>query len=130
MAVKAIDLEEYTFISKYDTEEPKTKFFLTPMRKMEQFKVSAIASAFLGDDGKTARKINTGMMIEAADDTEKVIYGYLREHLVSVENFEKNGKLVNGNGEDFYEQVHPNIAMEIVMDAVARSRPDKEMEKN
>lgn len=126
MALKAMEIEEYVFTSPNDKEEPKTRFTLSPMRKMEQFKVSAVVAKMFDDNsGKGA-----GEMVTVTDETERVIYGYLREHLVRVENFGVSGELVNGEGKDYVDRINPTTALEIVSDAVKRSAVDAETEKN
>jgi len=127
MAMKVTDIEEYVFESPRDDGEPKTKYILTPIKKMEQFRVSSIISRMFDDeDDKIPEDFVT-----ITEDAERIIYAYLAEHLVRVENIYIENKLVKSiDGSEIIERIGGTDALEIVSNAVSRATVKLETAKN
>jgi len=130
MAVDGIVLEEYIFVSGEDKGDPKTEFFMRPMKKMESFKIGAIYNLIAGSGEKdTAEKIIEAFE-EKGDSIEGAIYGYIESHCKEVRNFKINGQLVTGQIDKFLDAIGPMLAMEIVGDAINRTSIKADEAKN
>jgi len=130
MAVQALNLTEYVFVSAGDTEEPHTEFEMQPMQRMEYFKVSAVYNLLAPEEGQKAEEAFIETFREHADELGDCIYGYIEKRCKSVKNFMVDGKLESGDIAQFLDGINPVLAMEIVGDALIRVRINKAEAKN
>ena len=132
MAIDAISMDEYVFVSETDTGEPKTKFYMKPMLDFEYLTYSGkfaevTDSMSLEDEGKLM-KFFSG---EHGEDFKSLLIKFINEKVAKIENIKVKGEYKTfKNGEFNVGIINLTTCMEILADAVSRVFISEEEEKN
>jgi len=132
MAVSMLSIKGYIFTSARDDKPPKTEFHMKPLGVGDYMTVFA-AFQMIAPSGDVAKNKEVAASILSLDGKEAlaVIMRYLQEHITEVKNFmDEDGQMKSGPGSEYWHRVDTFTAVEIVADAIFRSKTPLDTEKN
>ena len=126
MAIQALDLEVYEWVSEGDEEEPKTIFVVKPLKQFEYMKIAGVYQKLMKklqvDEDTDIDSMLDFFASEDADKFKVMFEGFLNEKLMEIKNMRNaKGELFSAKQGDFDTgMIPPMTGFELFSDAISR----------